>query len=76
MRIFDPLFTTKPTGMGGGLSICRRILRGTWWPTLGFAGHAARHRFPVHDPRFESPPDACMTLGKSGLLSRLLTLWA
>jgi signal transduction histidine kinase len=54
-RIFDPLFTTKPTGMGMGLSICRRIIEahgGRLWAAPG-TPHGTEFRFTI--PEASSP---------------------
>ena len=55
-RIFDPLVTTKPTGMGMGLSICRRIIEahgGRLWASPG-TPHGTEFRFTI--PQANSPP--------------------
>ena len=48
-RIFDPLFTTKPTGMGMGLSICRSIIEahdGRLWASPG-TGYGTDFQFTI-----------------------------
>jgi two-component system sensor kinase FixL len=48
-RIFDPLFTTKATGMGMGLSICRTIIEahgGKLWASPG-TDHGTDFQFAI-----------------------------
>src|SRR5262245_23299869 len=52
-RIFEPFYTTKPRGMGLGLSICRSIIEahgGRLWAAPGqLRGTVFRFTLPVHN---------------------------
>jgi signal transduction histidine kinase len=56
-RIFESLFTTKPSGMGMGLSICRSIIKahgGGFWASPN-TPHGAIFQFTLPTDRRESP---------------------
>jgi PAS domain S-box-containing protein len=58
-RIFDPLFTTKPAGMGMGLSICRSIIQahgGRLWASPG-APHGTDFQFTIPGSRSPAQTD-------------------
>jgi signal transduction histidine kinase len=54
-RIFDAFYTTKPGGMGMGLSICRSILQthnGRLWATANDGPGASFHfKLPKYQPK-------------------------
>jgi signal transduction histidine kinase len=50
-RIFEPLFTTKATGMGMGLAICRSIIEShggrIWVSTVSNQGSIFQFELPI-----------------------------
>jgi two-component system sensor histidine kinase DctS len=53
-RLFEPLFTTKPEGMGMGLNICRSVVEGhqgrLWFESQSGIGTVFHVRLPVGTP--------------------------
>jgi signal transduction histidine kinase len=50
-RIFDAFYTTKPSGLGMGLSICREIIEmhgGQLWATTNSRGAVFQFTLPAH----------------------------
>jgi signal transduction histidine kinase len=70
-RVFEPLYTTKPGGMGMGLSISRSILQshgGRLWATAKDGAGTSFH-FTLPKYRREIPCES------RGSLTQLLQLW-
>ena len=53
-RVFDPFYTTKPAGMGMGLTTSRSIIKshgGSLWAVANVEeGATFRFRIPLSDP--------------------------